>query len=196
MRLIDFSKFENFKVKNVEYLDVAKLIKEKNIVCMFQGGSEAGPRALGNRSILFDPTVPNGKDIVNQVKHREWFRPFAGSILQEHAADWFEMHGMAQSPFMMYAVDVKDDKLGNIPSITHVDGTCRVQTVNESQNFHYYNLINEFYKLSGVPILFNTSFNLGGEPLVETIIDAIKTLENSELTYLYLPEIAILLEKK
>jgi carbamoyltransferase len=193
---IDFSKFENFKVKSVEYHDVAKLIKDKNIVCMFQGGSEAGPRALGNRSILFDPTVPNGKDIVNQVKHREWFRPFAGSILQEHADNWFEMQGMEQSPFMMYAVDVKENKLGIIPSITHVDGTCRVQTVNELQNFHYYNLINEFYKLSGVPILFNTSFNLGGEPLVETIDDAIKTLENSELNYLYLPEIAILLEKK
>jgi len=185
----------DFKSSSVSYQDVASLIRNKNIVCMFQGGSEAGPRALGNRTILFDPTVPNGKDIVNEVKRREWFRPFAGTILKEHVNDWFKMCGLEESPSMMYAVEVNDDKLGVIPSITHVDGTCRIQTVTELQNTHYYNLIQEFNKLSNVPILFNTSFNLGGDPLVETIDDALDTLRKSDLKYLYLPEISLLLEK-
>jgi carbamoyltransferase len=189
-------KLSDFKASTVSYQDVATLIRNKNIVCMFQGGSEAGPRALGNRTILFDPTIPNGKDIVNEVKRREWFRPFAGTILKEHVNDWFKMCGLEESPFMMYAVEVNDDKLGVIPSITHVDGTCRIQTVTELQNTHYYNLIQEFNKLSNVPILFNTSFNLGGDPLVETIDDALNTLRKSDLKYLYLPEISLLLEKK
>lgn len=186
---------QDFKATTVEYKDVAELIRKKNIICIFQGGSEAGPRALGNRSILFDPTVPNGKDIVNEVKRREWFRPFAGTVLKEHVHEWFDMAGMEESPFMMYAVDVKEDKLGVIPSITHVDNTCRVQTVTEQQNPHYYKLISEFSKLSQVPILFNTSFNLGGDPLVETIDDALSTLRKSDLKFLYLPEISLLLEK-
>lgn len=187
---------DDFKATTVSYADIAGLIRNKNIVCMFQGGSEAGPRALGNRSILFDPTVPNGKDIVNQVKRREWFRPFAGTVLKENVHEWFDMAGMEESPFMMYAVDVKKEKLGVVPSITHVDDTCRVQTVTEKQNPHYYKLIQEFNKLSNVPILFNTSFNLGGDPLVETIDDALSTLRKSDLKYLYLPEVSLLLEKK
>ena len=100
---------------------------------------------------------------------------------------------MDSSPFMMYAVDVKQNK---IPSITHVDDTCRIQTVNKDQNENYYNIINEFKKLTGVPIVFNTSFNLAGEPLVETINDAINVLFNSDIKYLYLPEIKLILEKK
>ena len=94
---------------------------------------------------------------------------------------------------MMYAVDVKQDK---IPAITHVDGTCRIQTVNKKQNKNYYDIINEFKNITGVPIVFNTSFNLAGQPLVETIEDAIQTLEDSKMSYLYLPEIEIILEKK
>ena len=172
---------------------VAELLSENNIVALYQGSSEAGPRALGNRSILYNATDPNGKDFVNKVKGREWFRPFAGTVLEEDANDWFDFAGMEGSPFMMYAVDVKQDK---IPSITHVDGTCRVQTVNKQQNEIYYNIINEFKNITGVPIVFNTSFNLAGEPLVETIYDALAALDNSEIKYLYLPEIEIILEKK
>jgi carbamoyltransferase len=190
------STLDDFTYKNVEYSDVANLISKKEIVCLFQGGCEAGPRALGNRSILFDPTVPNGKDIVNEVKKREWFRPFAGTVLKEKAHEWFDLAGMDESPFMMYAVDVKEEKLGMIPSITHVDNTCRVQTVTQDQNLHYYNLIKEFENITGIPILFNTSFNLGGDPLVETFDDAISTLRRSDLKHLYLPEIGILLTKK
>jgi carbamoyltransferase len=173
--------------------DVAKLISEENIVCMYQGGSEAGPRALGNRSILFDPRVKDGKDVVNEVKHREWFRPFAGTILKESVHDWFNLQRMDATPFMMYAVECKPGVEEKIPSIIHVDGTCRIQTVTPEENANYYNLISEFNKLTGVPILFNTSFNLGGDPLVETIEDALHTLRQSDLTYLYLPEIGKLI---
>jgi len=185
-----------FKSKKANYKDIAKLISEKNIVCIFQGRSEAGPRALGNRSILYDPTDPNGKDFVNRVKKREWFRPFAGTVLLEKANEWFDMAGLKESPFMMYAMDVWPDKQDQIKAITHVDGTCRIQTVTKEQNLHYYNLIQEFEKITGVPILFNTSFNLAGDPLVETIDHAMDTLLKSELKYLYLPELEMLLEKK
>jgi carbamoyltransferase len=184
-----------FKVSDVTHEDVAKLIADRNIIAMFQGRSEAGPRALGNRSILYDPRDPDGKDVVNQVKGREWFRPFAGSVLSEDADDWFDMAGMDESPFMMYAVNVAADKLKDIPAITHVDDTCRVQTVSEEQNPHYYNLIKAFKNITEVPVLFNTSFNLAGDPLVETIDDALITLDRSDIKYLYLPEIGKLITK-
>tara|TARA_Y200000002_G_scaffold363_1_gene355 strand:+ start:27279 stop:29099 length:1821 start_codon:yes stop_codon:yes gene_type:complete len=168
--------------------EIIKLLTDKNIVTMFQGKSENGPRALGNRSILFDPTFEDGKDFVNRVKKREYFRPFAGTIMLEHANDWFDMKDMEQSPHMMYAMDCREGVAEKIPSIIHVDGTCRIQTVTEKQNKAYYDLIKEFYNVTGVPIIFNTSFNLGGEPLVETLDDAIRTLYNSEMEYCYLPE--------
>lgn len=185
----------NVEIKNTSVADVAQLIADGNIVALFQGRAEAGPRALGNRSILFDPRKQDGKDIVNSVKLREWFRPFAGSVLVEHAAEWFEMQTLDSSPFMMYAVDVKSDKIDKIPAITHVDGTCRVQTVSKEENPKYYELIEEFYKLTEVPILFNTSLNLAGQPLVDSVFDAIVTLYNSEIKYLYLPEIEKILIK-
>ena len=177
-----------------DYEDVVNLIKDKNIVAMYQGRSEAGPRALGNRSILYDPRDPNGKDHVNEVKHREYFRPFAGSILKEHVHDWFDLRGMDDTPFMMYAVKCQEGIEEKIPAIIHVDGTCRIQTVTEEVNRHYHGLIEEFHKQTGCPIIFNTSFNLGGEPLVETLDDALRTLANSAIQYLYLPEYAVLIE--
>ena len=173
--------------------DVVNLITEKNIVCIFQGRSENGPRALGNRSILYDPTDPNGKDFVNEVKRREYFRPFAGSILEEDAHEWFDLRGMKSSPTMMYAVNCQPGIEKKIPAIIHVDGTCRIQTVNRDQNANYYDLIKAFKEKTGCPIIFNTSFNLGGEPLVETLEDALWTLQQSELDYLYLPEYGKLL---
>jgi carbamoyltransferase len=103
---------------------------------------------------------------------------------------------MKDSPFMMYAVNCQPGIAEKIPSIIHVDGTCRIQTVTQEQNFHYYNLIKEFHKETGCPILFNTSFNLGGEPLVETLEDAIWTLKNSDIDYLFLPEFNKLLTVK
>ena len=176
-------------VKDTDYDSVAALIREGKIVTIFQGRSEGGPRALGNRSILFDPTIKDGKDIVNGVKHREWFRPFACSIKKEHVHEWFDLQGREETPHMMYAVKCHDGIEEKIPSVIHVDGTCRIQTVPEEQNEPYYKLIDAFHKITDVPILFNTSFNLGGEPLVETIYDALETLEHSEIEYMYLPEI-------
>jgi carbamoyltransferase len=189
----DPSDYENYleglEVQGTTYEEVAQLIRDGNIVTLYQGRSEGGPRALGNRSILFDPTIKDGKDIVNSVKHREWFRPFACSILKEKVNDWFDLADREESPHMMYAVKCKEGISEKIPSVIHVDDTCRIQTVTKDQNENYYNLISAFEEISGVPILFNTSFNLGGEPLVETIEDAISTLEKSEIEYLYLPEI-------
>lgn len=192
----DLKHFKDIETSDVDNASIAKLISEKNIVAMFQGRAEAGPRALGNRSILYDPTDTNGKDFVNSVKGREWFRPFAGTVLKEHASEWFDLRGMDETPYMMYAVELQTKAIGELPAITHVDGTCRVQTVTEEQNKNYYDLINEFYKLSNVPILFNTSFNLGGEPLVETLQDAINTLRNSKIEYLYFPEMGKLVTLK
>jgi len=176
--------------------DIIDLITEKNIVTLFQGRSESGPRALGNRSILYDPRDPDGKDHVNSVKHREFFRPFAGSILAEHVHEWFDLRGMDETPFMMYAVNCQPGIEEKIPSIIHVDGTCRIQTVTQEQNENYYNLIKAFYERTGFPILFNTSFNLGGEPLVETLEHACRTLATSDIEYLYLPEYGKLITVK
>tara|TARA_B100001245_G_scaffold9001_1_gene6215 strand:- start:14115 stop:15914 length:1800 start_codon:yes stop_codon:yes gene_type:complete len=173
--------------------DVAKLLKDGEIISIFQGRSENGPRALGNRSILFNPTIENGKDIVNKVKGREYFRPFAGAILKEWVHDWFDMRGLEESPNMMYAVDVLENKRDLIPSVLHVDNTCRIQTVTETQNRYLYKLIEEFYRMTTVPVLFNTSFNLAGEPLVETLDDALKVLKASELEYCYMPELGSLI---
>jgi len=180
---------EGLEVTDTSYDDVAALIRKGTIVTIYQGRSEGGPRALGNRSILFDPTIKDGKDHVNAVKHREWFRPFACSIKKEAVHDWFDLAGRDETPHMMYAVKCHDGVEEKIPSVIHVDNTCRIQTVTPEQNEHYYNLIDAFEKLSEVPILFNTSFNLGGDPLVETIEDAVKTLKNSDIEWMYLPEI-------
>ena len=192
--LAKFVESHNVEVSDATYETIVDLLMNKNIVSMFQGRSENGPRALGNRSILFNPTYEDGKDFVNAVKHREYFRPFAGSILQEHVHEWFDLRGMEDSPYMMYAVNCQPGIEEKIPAIIHVDGTCRIQTVTEDQNKHYYNLIRTFYARTGVPILFNTSFNLGGDPLVETLEDAIHTLVNSEIEYLYLPELGKLIK--
>lgn len=157
----------------------------KKIVALFQGSSEAGPRALGNRSILFDPRVKNGKDMVNKVKKREYFRPFGCSVLLEECHDWFEMDKLLESPFMMYAVPCKKDKIQKIPSVLHIDNTCRLQTVTENQNKILYWLVKDFYEKTNVPMLLNTSFNLAGMPLAATKKLAEYTVNNSKIDYLF-----------
>lgn len=186
--IVEKVNFAGGEVIDATNSEVVKLLREKNIVTIFQGRSENGPRALGNRSVLFDPTFPDGKDFVNTVKRREYFRPFAGSIIHEHVHEWFDLRGMDETPHMMYAVNCKPGIAEKIPSIIHVDGTCRIQTVKREQNPHYYDLIKEFHAQTGIPIIFNTSFNLGGDPLVETLDDAIETLVKSDIEYLFLPE--------
>lgn len=174
---------------NVTAKDIVKLLIEKNLVAIFQGKAEGGPRALGNRSLLLDPRLPNGKEFVNRVKGRETFRPFACSIMLDKINDWFDLEGILESPFMMYAVNAKQGVSSKIPSVIHCDNTCRVQTVTLDQNKNFYNLIESFYEETGVPLLFNTSFNLADEPIVETLEDAFRSLRRSFIEYLYLPEI-------
>lgn len=164
------------------------IIDKEQIVAMFQGESEWGPRALGNRSILFDPRHPEAKQIVNTIKRREDYRPFAGSVMAEHADEYFHMLQLKESPWMSFAIQAKEKAYRDIPSLVHADGTCRIQTVTREQNKNYYELIEAFYKITDVPIIFNTSFNLGGEALVETIYDAIDTCNRCEINYLYVPE--------
>ena len=188
--------YDATRIFEADHGDAVDLITKKNIVAMFQGRSEAGPRALGNRSIMYDPRDPNGKDHVNTIKRREYFRPFAGSILKEHVHEWFDLRGMDETPFMMYAVKCQEGIKEKIPAIIHVDDTCRIQTVTKEVNPNYYDVINTFYEKTGCPIIFNTSFNLGGEPLVETLDDALRTLANSLIEYLYLPEYGLMIEIK
>ena len=164
------------------------LIDQEQIVAIFQNHSEWGPRALGNRSIMFDPRHPNAKQIVNEVKKREYYRPFACTVMLEHAHDYFEMLQLPESPWMSFAIQCKPKALRDIPTLVHADNTCRIQTVTEEQNENYYNLIKGFYERTGVPIIFNTSFNLGGEAICETIYDAIDTCNRSMINHLYVPE--------
>jgi len=195
--ITDLSNYYNAtRIFEANHEDAVDLITKKNIVAMFQGKSEAGPRALGNRSIMYDPRDPDGKDHVNTIKRREYFRPFAGSILKEHVHEWFDLRGMDDTPFMMYAVRCQEGIKEKIPAIIHVDDTCRIQTVTREVNPNYYDVINTFYEKTGCPIIFNTSFNLGGEPLVETLDDALRTLANSLIEYLYLPEYGLMIEVK
>jgi len=145
--------------------------------------------------MLYTPVDPNGKDHVNNVKGREYFRPLAASMMLEHANDWFDMLGIPESPYMTFSFTCRDDKKHIIPSVIHVDGSCRIQTVTEDQNYHYYNLIKAFYNITNVPMVLNTSFNLAGEPLVETIEDAFRTFSKTKIDYLYLPELELVVSK-
>ena len=164
--------------------EVVDLLVEGKVGGFFQGRPEMGSRALGNRSIIADPRISNGKDLVNRIKNREWYRPFAASILLEEVRDWFEMGNLKESPWMLYAVPVKEDKRDLIPAVIHVDGTCRIQTVTQEKG-NYYNLIEEFYKRTRVPLILNTSLNLAGDPLAHTKQDALEILNNSDLDFIY-----------
>lgn len=151
---------------------------------------EFGPRALGNRSILADPTRPDMKDLLNKyVKFREEFRPFAPSVLAEHAATYFE--DCTESPFMLFVYPVRPEKQSEVPAITHIDGTARVQTVTESANPRYYGLIKAFGELTGTPMLLNTSFNVMGEPIVHTPADAIRCFYSTGMDALALGDYLI-----
>ena len=137
---------------------------------------------------MFDPTNPRAKVIVNEIKEREEFRPFAGTILLEYFEEYFVTEGIEESPWMSYAIPVKDEKVQEISSIVHHDFTCRVQTVTEEQNKNYYNLIKAWHEESGCPVIFNTSFNLGGEAMVESLAHAVDTCERSAINFIYVPE--------
>lgn len=183
------------RLNDITHKSIATFLTEKKIVAIFQGKAEAGPRALGNRSMLYTPTDLNGRDHINRMKGRELFRPLAASMLLEYANDWFDMLGVPEAPHMTFSFRARPEKANLIPSVIHVDGSCRIQTVTEQQNYHYYNLIKCFYEITGIPIILNTSFNLAGEPIVETFHDAFKTFTNSDIDILYLPELQVAIEK-
>jgi carbamoyltransferase len=160
----------------------AAALESGSIVGWFQGRSEFGPRALGNRSILADPRNEHMQEILNRrVKNREAFRPYAPAVVEERASDFFEIDG--PSPVMLRVVNVRSRSL---PAITHVDGTARVQTVNRGQNERLYDLLTAFGAQTGFPVLLNTSFNTSGEPIVETPSDALRTFAASDIDVLVL----------
>ena len=182
----DYS-LDSIQGKSIEVSDVAELILQQKSVAVYQGYAESGQRALGNRSILFDATNPNAKQIVNRIKNREWYRPFAAMVLEEDANTYFDMLGIVKNEFMTNSFDVRDEYKELLKGIVHVDGSCRVQTIN--QNHSLYNLLALIKNKNGIGVLLNTSFNLAGEPLVETPEQALQTLHNSCLDYLWFPSI-------
>jgi len=166
------TKLTYHKSDNIE-LETAEQIANEKIVGWFQGRMEAGPRALGNRSITVSPLKAEMKDRLNErVKRREYFRPFAPSVLEERVSDFFEMPNNLNSPYMILSGEVKEEKRKIIPAVTHADNTARVHTVSSKINPKYWNLINEFEKITGVPVLLNTSFN-ENEPIVCTPKEAV-----------------------
>jgi carbamoyltransferase len=173
-------KYNNF---NQLCAETSKLLNENKIIGWFQGKSEFGPRALGSRSILMNPSKKEHKDVINErVKHREYWRPFAGIILDEYLKDYFEDN--IQNPYMIYSQTVKSDKKDQLSAIIHEDDTCRIQTVNSELNDKVTTLLKEYHKISGVPVLLNTSFNDNGQPIVETPKDAVDAFLNLDIDYL------------
>lgn len=168
---------------------VASRIADGAIVGWLQGRMEFGPRALGNRSIVCDPRRIDMQDILNaRIKHRESFRPFAPSVLEESANEWFSMQG--PSPFMLFACDVKAEKRALVPAITHEDGTARIQTVNRKDNPRYYDLIKAFGSLTGVPLLLNTSFN-ENEPICCRPEEAVECFTRTQMDLLVLGNLVV-----
>ncbi|MBU1077488.1 MAG: carbamoyltransferase, partial [Spirochaetes bacterium] len=170
--------------------EAAKRIAKGEIVGWFQGRMEYGQRALGNRSILADPRDPGMKDKINtRVKHREKFRPFAPSILEEYTGEFFDQD--IPVPFMQKVYLIREEKRKLIPSVTHIDGSGRLQTVSKKTNERYWNLINEFKKISGIPIVLNTSFNDNDEPIVMTPKDALRCFFSTGIDVLFMGDYII-----
>jgi carbamoyltransferase len=177
------------KLENPEK-EAAKLLTDGKVIGWFQGKMEFGPRSLGNRSILANPKSNETKEYINKnVKHRESFRPFAPSALKETAKEYFKLD--QDSPFMLIACDINEEKSNDIEAITHIDRTARVQLVTKERNRKYYELINEFYKLSGIPLVLNTSFNDKGEPIVCSPEDALKSFKSTNLDTLIMGDFII-----
>ncbi|MBI4594536.1 MAG: carbamoyltransferase [Candidatus Rokubacteria bacterium] len=195
-----FLRANNIRYERLEHEErlierVVDRLGQGKVVGWSQGRFEWGPRALGHRSILADPRRADMKDIVNtKIKFREPFRPFAPSVLAERAAEYFALDAPARhypARFMLYVVDVKADKRAVLPAITHVDGTGRLQTVRRDTNPRYYKLIDAFGQATGVPVVLNTSFNLKGEPIVNTPAEAFNTFMKSGMDALVLGDCVI-----
>ena len=168
----------------------AESIAAGQIVGWFQGRMEIGPRALGGRSILADPRRPEMKDALNErVKHRESFRPFAPSVLAEHQGDWFECD--YPSDYMLFVYRFREDKMSQVPSVLHSDGTGRLQSVPNDDSSRFRRLIEEFYQMTGIPIVLNTSFNVQGEPIVCSPQDAIRCFMSTEMDCLFMGDFLV-----
>ncbi len=181
-----------FKILKNPEKEIAKLLYEENIVAIFQGKIEFGDRALGYRSILGDPRNSKTKDLINSmIKYRESYRPFAPAAIFEKAHEIFEVDKSYICEYMEKVVGVRKEWQKKIPAVTHFDGSARLQTVEKNKNKYFYNVINEFYKLSNIPVVLNTSFNVNGEPIVLSPDDALTTFFNSGLEYLILNKFLI-----
>ena len=188
-------RYERFDDEPALLERVVDRLQTGQVVGWSQGRFEWGPRALGHRSILADPRRPEMRDIVNvKIKFREPYRPFAPSVLAEYAEDYFvlpEAQRHYPARFMLYVVDVRPAKRDLIPAVTHVDGTGRLQTVSEEVNPRYYRLIETFRQATGVPLVLNTSFNLRGEPIVNTPLEAFRTFNDSGMDALVLGDVIV-----
>lgn len=173
--------------------DVVNLLNKGKIIAIFNGRAESGKRALGNRSILADPRKIEMKDIINQkIKNRKWYRPSAPSILREYVGEYFEKD--IDSPYMSFAIKVKKEMENRIPAVVHIDKTARLQTVCENDNKWYYHFLKKWMAVSGVPVLLNTSFN-ESEPICENITHGIDCLLRTQIDFLYVPELKMLISK-
>lgn len=179
---------------NCSVTDIATLLYNNQSVGVFNGLAESGPRALGNRSILFNPLNPNAKDIVNKIKNREWYRPFAAMVLDEDASTYFDLGNIKECPFMTISFPVLESARSIIPGVVHADNTCRIQTVSKNDG-HIFELLTKFKEISGHGILLNTSFNLAGQPLIEEPPEALDILKNSNLNVVWFPEINKMVKK-
>ena len=177
---LDICQIKYTKLSNTPQ-QVASLLNNGKVIGWFQGRMEMGPRALGNRSIIAHPGLENIKDTVNaRIKFREEFRPFAPSILEENVSEYFKLD-TDKSPFMLMTAQTKKEKIRDISGVVHVDNSARIQTVNKEVNPLYWNLIKEFHNLSGIPVILNTSFNVKGEPIVCSPVDAIRCFYSTGL---------------
>lgn len=184
---------KKIKCDTAEIDDIIELLEDGKIVSVFNGSSESGRRALGNRSILADPRNPNMKDHVNKkVKHRQWYRPFAPSILQSEVKNWFTKD--VESPYMQFVLRFIPSMGERVPAVNHFDGTARLQTVREEDNLWYFNFLTKWQQKTGVPIILNTSFN-DREPICETPEHALKCYLGTDIDYLYFVEQKILVSK-
>ena len=184
--ILDYNFFESLKkdrnAQKITILEIVNLLKQGKIIGLVEGGSEIGPRALGNRSIICDPSVPDMKNILNRkVKFREWFRPFAPVCRLEDMDIYFD--DVYESEFMSYAPYLKDEFHTKLKAICHIDGTARLQTVRQNQHHTFYSILTELKNKNELPIILNTSFNIKGQPILNTIQDALFCLDNTEMDY-------------
>jgi carbamoyltransferase len=190
-KFLKWAKISYRKLDNIAQ-EAAQLLADDQIIGWYQGRMEFGPRALGSRSILASPISASMQARLNEVKDREDFRPVAPVVLEEDAPEWFE--GATYSPFMLFVYNVREDKADKIPAVRHIDGTARIQTVNKLQHERYYELLKEFKKITGVPVLVNTSFNTLGKPIVNSPRDAVECFWSSPFDALVIG--SFLIEKK